>query len=60
MATLDEDDILNPRETIMRHQLGIDIDFLVRHVGQEDEESDEVAASPGTVGVLYSSVDHML
>lgn len=33
LAVLDEDDILNAEETIRREQMGIDIDFLVRHVG---------------------------
>ena len=31
---LDEDDILNPSETIDRYKQGIDTNFLVKHFGQ--------------------------
>ena len=42
MASLDEDDILNPEETLERHELGIDTSFLVKHLGKGSvEDSDE-------------------
>ena len=33
IAQLDEDDILNVDEALRRHKYGIDLDFLVGHVG---------------------------
>lgn len=36
---MDEDDILNPDETIERQRLGIDMDYLVKHLGQGDTAS---------------------
>lgn len=29
----DDDDLLNPKETIRRYELGIDTNFLVKHFG---------------------------
>jgi len=53
---LDEDDFLNPEETIQRYKLGINTDFLVRHFGQDDQDSSEEPSSPDPVGFLYSSI----
>jgi hypothetical protein len=30
----DDDDLLNPQETIRRYELGIDTTFMVKHLGQ--------------------------
>jgi hypothetical protein len=42
LATLDEDDILNPKETLRRQELGVDIDFMVKRLGGGlDNDSDD-------------------
>jgi hypothetical protein len=33
LVVLDEDDILNPEETLRRYELGIDTKYLVKHFG---------------------------
>lgn len=38
LAQLDEDDILNPQETLRREKLGIDIDYLVKRLGQGSDD----------------------
>ena len=39
LATLDEDDILHPEEALKRQELGIDIDYMVKHLGQQGDDS---------------------
>jgi hypothetical protein len=39
LAQLDEEDILHPEETLRSYRLGIDLDYLVRRVGQGSEFS---------------------
>ena len=34
----DDDDLLNPQETIRRYELGIDTTFMVKHLGQGNLE----------------------
>ena len=33
LVVLDEDDLLNPGETVDRYKLGIDMNYLVKHFG---------------------------
>ena len=33
LVVLDEDDLLNPGETVDRYKLGIDMTYLVKHFG---------------------------
>ena len=35
---IDEDDLLNPKEAIARIKMGIDTDYLVRHIGGDNFE----------------------
>lgn len=42
MGQLDEDDFLNPAETLRRQELGLDMDFMVQHIGKGDSDDEEV------------------
>ena len=37
LVVLDEDDLLNPGETVDRYKLGIDMNYLVKHFGQGNQ-----------------------
>lgn len=54
LPTLDEDDILNPDETLRRHKMGIDINYLVKYFGKGEMQTTETNGNIDTLTCCYT------
>jgi len=56
---LDEDDVLNPEETLRRYKLGIDTKYLVKHFGEGDTSPSSTNRSPRYTEFIDEEKDYI-